>query len=223
MTDTELKLRYDGLMKELRKLEKKKTLSDSDKAKLDELKREVTFAARDWQEIVERKKSGQLTDSTKIDVIKAEFTEPSKWHRVPIGTVLAEGPHDEELGGHPIARYWELKVMYAGAKDDLNLTQWRHFADEVIQALKQKKLIKNGQYSEGLTRNEQEYEEWIASDDDEDDEKEYDTDDEADVDEIEDDEVSEGNKPWRPCIRFTVNVWVWGGPGDSPEFANMLK
>jgi hypothetical protein len=107
-TDTELRQMWEG------------ATTEADKARVIHL----------WNDLLARKRKGELTDRPRVEAVKAAVVEAAVWHdRVTV--TEAEGHKD----GQYVARHWYVRMAYAGDPAAFDAARWGKLVTKVREAI----------------------------------------------------------------------------------------
>jgi hypothetical protein len=86
-----------------------------------------------WERILDRRRRGELTDPSRIEVVEQVAKELAVFHRFPIKTIrhLVPSQQDEDFSVR-----WALGVMYMGKREDLKIAQWWKLSEKIHQEVK---------------------------------------------------------------------------------------
>lgn len=138
-TDSQLKSRWERLEQGHADLKAKKfppNLSRQQfKEQLDAEKQTIEML---WGSLLERKKSGKLTDLTYIDPLKKIIKEASDWRQLQIKFELKETDIDRTTrpdGSFGFSKYWFLEVTYDGARANLRMLRWNGMVEAATKEI----------------------------------------------------------------------------------------
>jgi hypothetical protein len=132
-TDTELKRRWDRLLADIERSKQGYIAPGMSKGQY----REQLDAEREtvqllWENLLLRRKHGELTDTSRIDEIKNLISEMALWQAFPIRFSQKESTRRD---GDDFSVNWSLVATYSGETRTLDWMRWDKFADKVQTAL----------------------------------------------------------------------------------------
>jgi hypothetical protein len=130
-TDSELLARWKKLQERARALKRGKLpagiSTDEYRRQLEDEKRLIEW---EWQELLNNRSAGKLTDRSRLDAVLKIIADRSQLHLIPVITEYEEIPHED--GGYS----WDWSVVMASVATLHDLgDQWAKFVDKIESEL----------------------------------------------------------------------------------------
>lgn len=187
---------------------------------------EESALRRRWADLIRRKRSGELTDETRIRAVERAVATLGKLHEIPLRFEQREGKREDGSA----ASTWMLEASFAGDTATFDFPRWLKFFDKVDDELRRTfPFIEWASCEHGTFVDEQEVPPgyWDARDAEMSEQLaafEEEGENDTDVDVAEDDGDGEGepvagepvwgiDDPYTRASRsYAVDCWVWEGP-----------
>jgi hypothetical protein len=134
--DSILKLRFEQMMREAMSLYSALNRSPCQESRFDQLEREIEDVRVAWKILIARKKTGELTDSTRIIAARKIISECAACNSLPVKIseqehVQPNGDTDQKIS----SRYWLIRAVYAGDESAISEKTWTRFFRETTASL----------------------------------------------------------------------------------------